>query len=140
MLRRFISVFLVLAALALTGCGSFIKFEASWTPPAGSRVTVESYVPEYPRIAHRAMPAGSRVVGAQCRGGDGSTGAGLRNLSSGGGLSCTVTFVDNFGQMCSVHASERGSGYGQVISNDRDFGKPSCRTPTEDERRMYRIQ
>lgn len=136
---RIISFFLVAVASLNAGCAGGVTWGGHTSVNFPQRPYTDPNLLPVPSASYSVIPPGSRVVDVQCATGS-SSNSYYRGRSSGqGGRSCLVTFVTRQGQICTTQTQESSSiGYGGSGSS-RSASMPSCRIPTAEEKKLWRI-
>ncbi len=139
MLRTIFSMILAAVAVLNSGCTVPLSGGRYTSVNFPQRPNIDPELLPVPSAAYSVIPPGSRVVDVQCATGSSSSSYYRGRTSGQGGRSCLVTFVSKQGQICSTQTNESSSiGYGSS-GNSRSASMPSCRIPTADERKLWRI-
>lgn len=139
MLRTIVSVILAVLAGLNAGCTITLSGGGYTSVNFPQRPQVDPDLLPVPSAAYSVIPPQSRVVDVQCATGSSSSSYHRGRSSGQGGRGCLVTFVTRQGRLCTTQTQESSSiGYGGSGSS-RSASMPSCRVPTPDERKIWRI-
>jgi len=140
MLRIIISAILAALASLNAGCAGGVSWGGHTSVNFPQRPYTDPDLLPVPSTAYSVIPPGSRVVDVQCATGSSSSSYYRGRTSGQGGRNCLVTFVTRQSQVCTTQTQESSSiGYGGSGSS-RSASMPSCRVPTLDEKRIWRIK